>query len=62
MAQQRRTISALFGWKAQTSTSDSASSQNSGQEQRIPAKLQLNGDYYVGQVPTYPGAPGGSFY
>jgi hypothetical protein len=52
-AVKQRTITALFGWKAQTSTSDTPSSQNSGREQRIPAKLHLNGDYYVDQVATY---------
>ena len=52
-AVKQRTITALFGWKAQTSTSDTASSQHSGREQRIPAKFQLNGDYYVGQMATY---------
>jgi hypothetical protein len=50
-----RTNTALLGWKAQTtSTSDTASSQHSGREQRIPAKFQLNGDYYVGQMANIP--------
>ncbi len=46
-AVKQRTITALFGCKAQTSTStsDTASSQHSGREQRIPAKFQLSGDF-----------------
>jgi hypothetical protein len=55
LVRKQRTITALFNWKAQTSTSDTASSQHSGQE---PSTFQPNcsrqwQQYYVGQMATY---------